>query len=112
MRLNVEISGFRSASSVAVAALLVLLTALPAPAQSLVRIVGAVQWVSANRMAMITEAGDSIVVDLTEADQSTYRALRNGDWVLVDGTLSRDRRHVTARDIWRDNGRGAWTQSP
>jgi hypothetical protein len=63
-------------------------------------------------MAVMTEAGDSIVVDLMEADQSAYRALRNGDWVLIDGTLSRDRRHVVARDIWRDNGRGAWTQSP
>jgi hypothetical protein len=63
-------------------------------------------------MAIMTEADGSIVVDLMQADQSTYRALRTGDWVLVDGTLSRDRRHVTARNIWRENGRGAWTQSP
>ena len=112
MNSSVEISGMHSALCVASAALLVLLTALPAPAESPVRIVGAVQWVSANKMAVMTEAGDSIVVDLKEADQSTDRALRNGDWVLVDGTLSRDRRHVVARDIWRDNGRGAWTQSP
>jgi hypothetical protein len=112
MKLRVVISGFRSALLVAVAALWMLVTALPAPAQSPVRIVGAVQWVSANRMAMMTEAGDSIVVDLMQADQSTYRALRTGDWIFVDGTLSRDRRHVIARDIWRDNARGAWIQSP
>jgi hypothetical protein len=45
MRLKVEINGVWSTLSVAVAALLVLLTALPAQAQSPVRIVGAVQWV-------------------------------------------------------------------
>jgi hypothetical protein len=112
MNLAVEISGFRSAVIVAAAALSVLVMALPASAQSPVRIVGEVQWVSANRMAIMTEAGDSIVVDLMQADQSSYRALRTGDWVLVDGTLSRDRRHLVARDIWRDNGRGVWTQSP
>ena len=97
---------------VAGAVLWMLVTTVPACAQSPVRILGAVQWVSANRMAVMTEAGDSIVVDLMQADQSTYRALRTGDWVFVDGTLSRDRRYVIARDIWRDNGRGAWTQSP
>lgn len=112
MKLHVELSGFRSALSVAAAALWVLVTALPAPAQSPVRIVGVVQWVSASRMAVMTEAGDSIVIDLMHVEQSTYRALRAGDWVFVDGTFSRDRRHVIARDIWRDNGRGAWTQAP
>ena len=112
MNLAVEISGFRSAGIVAAAALSVLVMALPAAAQSPVRIVGEVQWVSANRLAMMTEAGDSIVVDLMQAEQASYRALRMGDWVLVDGTLSRDRRHMVARDIWRDNGRGVWTQSP
>ena len=112
MKRVVEISGCRSAVIVAAAALSVLVMALPAPAQSPVRIVGEVQWVSANRLAMMTEAGDSVVVDLMQAEQSSYRALRSGDWVLVDGTLSRDRRHMLARDIWRDNGRGAWTQSP
>ena len=103
---------FRSALAAAVVTLWVLVTTLPAPAQAPVRVVGAVQWLSANRMALMTEAGDSIMVDLTQADQSTYRALRTGDWVFVAGTLSRDRRHVIAQDIWRDNGRGAWTQSP
>jgi len=112
MKLRIEISCFRSALLVAVAALWMLVTAVPASAQSPVRIVGAVQWVLANKMAVMTEAGDSIAVDLMQADQSTYRALRAGDWVLVDGTLSHDRRHLIARDIWRDNGRGGWTQSP
>jgi hypothetical protein len=47
-----------------------------------------------------------------QVDQSAHRALRVGDWVLIDGTLSRDGRQVIARDIWRDDGRGAWVQAP
>lgn len=74
------------ALGLAMAAACVLAMADPAPAQTPVRVVG--------------------------ADQSTYRALRTGNGVLVDGTLSRDRRTVIATDIWRDNGRGAWVQSP
>jgi hypothetical protein len=94
-----------------VAATCVLATALPVPAQQPVRIVGAVQWVSSTSMAVMTEGGDSFLIDLTSADQSTYRALRTRDWVLVDGTQY-DRRHVIARDIWRVDSSGAWTQAP
>jgi hypothetical protein len=54
----------------------------------------------------------SIMIDLMQADQSTYRRLRVGDWVLIDGTLAPDRRHVIARDIWRDDNRGACMQAP
>jgi hypothetical protein len=102
----------RWALGAAVAAAWVLATALPGAAQAPVRIMGAVQWVSTTRMAVMTELGDSIIVDLVQADQATYRGLRTGDWVLVDGTLSLDRRRVIAQEVWRDNGRGAWTQSP
>ena len=94
------------------AAVSVLAVGLPAAAQPPVRFAGSVQWVSATTMAVTTELGTSIVVELRQADQSTYRGLRTGDWVLIDGTLSRDGRHVIARDIRRDDGRGAWTQSP
>jgi hypothetical protein len=52
------------------------------------------------------------MIDLMQADQSTYRGLRVGDWVLIDGTLAPDRRHVIARDIWRDDNRGACMQAP
>lgn len=96
--------------AVAVASLVAM--ALPAQAQPALRIVGAVQWVSATNMAVMTEFGNSITVDLREVDQSVYRGLRTGDRVLIDGTLSPDRRRVIARDIWHDSGRGAWTQAP
>jgi hypothetical protein len=97
---------------VAVAIAWLVTWAPPAPAQAPVRVLGMVQWVAATRMAVITEFGESVAVDLMQADQSTYRALRGGDRVLVDGTLSSDRRHVIARDIWRDDSRGGWTQAP
>jgi len=64
--------------------------ALPLPARPPVRIVG---------------------IGLMQTDQSTYRGLRIGDRVLIEGTLAPDRRHVIARDICRDDSRGAWTQS-
>ena len=85
--------------------------AVPASAQA-VRLVGAVQWVSGERMQVITDAAGPVTVDLKEADQSSYRALRSGDWVLVDGVMASDRRRVIALEIWRDSGRGTWTQSP
>jgi hypothetical protein len=95
-----------------VTAACVLVTALSVLAQPPVRIAGAVQWVSSTSMAVMSNRGASIVIDLTQAEQSTYRGLRTGDWVLVDGVLSTDRRRVIARDIWRDDGRGAWIQAP
>jgi hypothetical protein len=95
-----------------VAVLALLATTGPAAAQPPVRIVGEVQWVAAARMAVMTRQGQSVVVDLMHADQSTYRALRVRDWVLVDGTLSPDGRQLIARDIWRDDSRGGWTQAP
>jgi hypothetical protein len=95
-----------------VAAACVLATALPVQAQRPVTIVGAVQWISSMSMAVVTEDSRSVMIDLIAADQSTYRALRSGDWVRVDGMVAPDRRRVIARDIWRDDGRGAWTQAP
>jgi hypothetical protein len=76
------------------------------------RVVGQVQWIAGNRMQVLTEDGTSFAIDLTEADQESYRALRLGDWVVVDGVVSPDRRRIVAREIWRDNGRGEWSQSP
>ena len=98
-------------TGLAVAMALLALAAAPASAQA-IRIVGAVQWISAEKLQVMTEGGSSLAVDLMEADQSSYRALRPGDWVLIDGVVSSDRRQVIALNIWRDSGRGTWTQSP
>jgi hypothetical protein len=104
----------RSRTSVSSALLVTgLVLAVPASeAQTPVRILGAVQWIAGARMQLMTDTGGSIAIDLTEADQSSYQALRGGEAVIVDGVLSSDRRRVVAREIWRDSGRGYWTQSP
>ncbi|HXD96314.1 MAG TPA: hypothetical protein VN646_07210 [Candidatus Acidoferrum sp.] len=91
---------------------LVLAFLATAGAQELIRFAGSVQWISGNRMQVMTASGASIAVDLTQADQSSYQGLRNGDAVLVDGVLSADRRRIVARELWRDSGRGYWAQSP
>lgn len=93
-------------------AALIVLAVAPATAQSLARVVGSVQWVSSTTMQVMSDTGNSFVVDLKQADQATYRGLRTGDWVLIDGTLSPDRRRVIAYEVWRDTGRGSWSQSP
>jgi hypothetical protein len=51
-----------------------------------------------------------IMIAITDADQSMYRGLRAGGWVLIDGMLAPNRRHVIAGDIWRDDKRGAWSK--
>jgi hypothetical protein len=103
----------RSAARSFLAAVLALALAVTAPdAQGMIRLSGVVQWVTATRMQMITDDGGSVNIDLSRADQASYQALRNGDRVIVDGVLASDRRHVVASEIWRDSGRGYWTQSP
>ena len=94
------------------AMLLVLLTPRALEAQALVRLIGQVQWIAGPRMQVMTEGGRSIATDLMQADQSSYRGLRSGDWVVVDGVASSDGRRIIAQEIWRDSGRGSWSQSP
>lgn len=94
------------------AALLLAFAAAPAEAQQMLRVFGSVQWVAGTRMQVTTDTGAAVAVDLAQADQSSYRALRNGDLVVVDGVLSGDRRRIVAVEIWRDSGSGYWTQSP
>jgi len=93
-------------------AMVLVLTPPALEAQPLVRVVGQIQWIAATRMQVMTEGAESIAIDLTEADQSSYRALRNGDWVVIDGIISSDGRRIIAQEIWRGSGRGFWTQSP
>jgi len=92
------------------AALLALVVAAP-QAQELLRVRGSVQWIAGSRMQVMTTSGSSIVVDLTQADLSSYQILRGDDSVIVDGVLSSDGRRFIASGIWRDTRRG-WAQSP
>jgi hypothetical protein len=78
-------------------------------AQERVRVDGFLQWIGSNRMQIMTYGG-SVAVDLKDADQSAYRALREGNRVVVDGVISRDRTRVMAREVWRIGGSG--TEAP
>ena len=73
-----------------------------AGAQEGLRLSGWVQWISSTSMQVMTASGTSVAVDLRDVDQSSYRALRYGETVVVDGVVSPDRRRVVAREIWRE----------
>jgi hypothetical protein len=93
----------RSATAVFVCAGLLLFGVEALEAQQRIRVVGWVQWIGGNRMQVMTDVG-TVTVDLHEADQGSYMALRNGERVIVDGVVATDRSRVIARDIWRDGG--------
>jgi hypothetical protein len=77
------------------------------PAQQWVRVEGRVQWIGGTSMQVMTSGG-TVPVDLRQVDQASYRALRHGERVIVDGVVASDRRAVIAREIWRDDA----TESP
>ena len=100
----------RRARLLVVVALVATLGVDAAEAQD-VRFVGSVQWIGGTRMQVMADSGASVTVDLMQTDQALYQGLRGGDLVVVDGTLSADRRRIIARELWRDSRRGYWTQS-
>ena len=95
------------------AAVLVLAVGVMASeAQQGYRFFAMVQWIAGSQLQVITESGAPVSLDLTQADQSSYRGLRAGDPVVIDAAPSTDRRSLVVLEIWRDSGRGYWTQSP
>jgi hypothetical protein len=60
-----------------------------------------VQWVGSTTMQVMTAGGTSVAVDLGQANQSSYQALRNGERVVIDGVVTSDRRRIIAREIYR-----------
>jgi CRP-like cAMP-binding protein len=62
---------------------------------------GTVQWVSAGRLQLWTNAG-AVSVDVSRVDQSDYAGLRAGEVVRVIGHLAPDRIRVVAETIERD----------
>ena len=69
-------------------------------AQERIRLDGWVQWLGGNTMQVMSGAG-TVPVGLRQADQGSYRGLRTGDRVIVDGVVASDRRSVIANGIWR-----------
>ena len=67
--------------------------------QERVRLDGWVQWISGNTMQLMT-GGGTVAIDLRQADQGSYRGVREGERVIVDGRVSSDRRSVIASAVW------------
>jgi hypothetical protein len=76
---------------------------LSGDAQEMIRLAGRLQWVSGARMQIMSDGGISVAVELRDADQDSYRGLRPGDRVVVDGVVSNDRNRVFAREIVRED---------
>jgi hypothetical protein len=62
---------------------------------------GRVLWIAGNTLVISLEASPSINVDLSEVAQDQYQGLEEGDWVLVTGTVTRERDRVIATSVQR-----------
>ena len=51
------------------------------------RLHGYVQWIAGEKLMLFTDDGAPIAIDLTEADQSEYRALEQGEGITVGGVV-------------------------
>ena len=103
--------GPRSLAAVLICAGVFALGAEMLEAQERVQVAGWVQWVGGGRMQVMTSGG-TVAVDLREADQSSYQALRTGERIEVDGVVASDRSRVIARDVRRLGPGSAEIQAP
>jgi hypothetical protein len=84
--------------------MLALMLTLPAPAVAqsrYVRFEGRVQWISGTVLSIAVGDGPAAAVDLGRVPQGDYIGLAQGDWVIVQGELSPDRRRVVGTGISR-----------
>jgi hypothetical protein len=88
---------------IALAVLLLLASVAFAEAQTAppVQVVGTVQWIGGQGMALALDTGSSVPVDLTQVEQDAYQGLTTGDRIVVTGTLSPRRNRVLATAIAR-----------
>jgi len=84
-----------------------------ATAQQRLLVIGTVQWVTASRMQVMTDASVSVSVDLSRLDQGSYPSLRPGDRVNVVGVVSPERNRLIAESIEAGApGGGYWNLFP
>jgi len=82
-------------------------------AQQRLLVIGTVQWVTATRMQVMTDASVSVSVDLSRLDQGSYPLLRPGDRVNVVGVVSPERNRLIAESIEPGApGGGYWNLFP
>ena len=48
---------------------------------------GYVQWIAGEKLMLLADNGAVIAIDLTEADQSDYQALAQGEGITVGGVV-------------------------
>ena len=101
-------------SRIIVAVLLAFGSALgTAGAQQRLLVTGAVQWTSTNRVQVMSDAGVSVSIDVSQIDQGSYTSLRTGDRVRVVGVVSPDRSRLIAESIEPGQpGGGIWNVFP
>lgn len=65
-----------------------------------VRLLGRVQWIAAQRMMLLPQAGAIPVnVDLNRVPLAQYAAVVQGNQVAVDGVISNDGRRIIATSV-------------
>ena len=65
-----------------------------------VRLLGRVQWIAAQRMMLLPQAGAVPVnVDLNHVPLAQYAAVVQGNQVAVDGVISNDGRRIIATSV-------------
>lgn len=85
----------------------------PAAAQQRLVVTGAVQWTTANRVQVMSDAGVSVSIDTSRLDQTAYTGLRGNDYVRIVGFVSPDRTRLIAESIEpAEPGGGVWGLFP
>jgi hypothetical protein len=68
------------------------------------RVHGYVQWIAGEKLLLTADNGAVIAIDLTEADQSDYHALEQGEGITVGGVVkppeNADARFVPFLALW------------
>ena len=78
---------------IALALLLILIGLLPSDLSTAqedrrwFRFHGYLQWIAGTKLMLLADNGASIAIDLTEADQSSYQGLAQGEGITVGGTV-------------------------
>ena len=68
------------------------------------RVHGYVQWIAGEKLMLLADNGASIAIDLTEAEQSAYQGLAQGEGISVAGVVKPpenvDNRFVPYQALW------------
>jgi hypothetical protein len=104
---------FMVAVRVAVMVLLALCVVTPSVAQSRLEVVGTVQWATATRIQVMSDANVSVSIDVSRLNSGSYPFLRGGNRVRVIGFVSPDGSRLIAESVEpAEAGGGYWNLFP